>query len=108
VAPDSERLERAWRRLPLTVQVATKLDRSHLIHGKKQYLLPCLGRIERDAQASGPQAVTAEDATGCIHTSVGKEKPASEHLFSEPRIIAELAKATLLPRGPLQAGCSRD
>ena len=95
VAPDTKALESAWRRLRLTVQIATKLNRSHVIHGEKQFLLPCLGRIERDRQAGGDQAVTVEDATGCIYASVGKNEPASEHLLSEPKIVAELAKATL-------------
>jgi molybdopterin-dependent oxidoreductase alpha subunit len=97
VAPDTADLERAWRRLRITVQVATKLNRSHLIHGQAQYLLPCLGRIERDRQASGDQAVTVEDATACIHGSIGRKEPASTDLLSEQKIIAELAKATLPP-----------
>jgi molybdopterin-dependent oxidoreductase alpha subunit len=93
--PDRAAMEPAWRRLKLTVQVATKLNRSHIIHGEKAFLLPCLGRIERDQQASGPQAVTVEDATGCIHASVGHAEPAGPNLLSEPKIVAELAKATL-------------
>jgi molybdopterin-dependent oxidoreductase alpha subunit len=97
VAPDTNALEAAWRRLRLTVQIATKLNRSHVIHGERHFLLPCLGRIERDRQASGDQAVTVEDATGCIYASVGNKRPASEHLLSEPKIVAELAKATLPP-----------
>lgn len=97
--PDTALMEAAWRKLELTVQVATKLNRSHIIHGKKAYLLPCLGRIERDEQASGPQAVTVEDATGCIHASVGHAEPASPHLLSEPKIVAELAKATVPSKG---------
>jgi molybdopterin-dependent oxidoreductase alpha subunit len=101
VAPDTEGLERAWRRLRLTVQVATKLNRSHLIHGQAQYILPCLGRIERDRQTGGDQAVTVEDATGCIHASIGRTEPASQHLLSEPAIIAELAKATLPPNAKI-------
>jgi molybdopterin-dependent oxidoreductase alpha subunit len=94
-APDTATLEAAWRRQKLTVQVATKLNRSHIIHGETAFLLPCLGRIERDEQASGQQAVTVEDATGCIHASVGHAAPASPMLLSEPKIVAELAKATL-------------
>jgi anaerobic selenocysteine-containing dehydrogenase len=97
VAPDTKALEAAWRGLRLTVQIATKLNRSHVIHGERQFLLPCLGRIERDRQASGDQAVTVEDATGCIYASVGNKRPASEYLLSEPKIVAELAKATLSP-----------
>jgi molybdopterin-dependent oxidoreductase alpha subunit len=97
--PDRSRMEPAWRTLRLTVQIATKLNRSHVIHGQVQFLLPCRGRIERDRQASGDQAVTMEDATGRIHASVGRHEPASEFLLSEPRIVAELAKATL-PANP--------
>ena len=100
-APDTVALETAWRRLRLTVQVGTKLNRSHLIHGEVQFLLPCLGRIEIDRQASGPQVVTVEDATACIHVSVGRDEPASEHLLSEPKIVAELAKAILPPNPKL-------
>jgi len=95
--PDRDRMEPAWRNLRLTVQVATKLNRSHLIHGEIAYLLPCLGRIELDQQATGPQAVTMEDSTSCIHGSLGLQPPASPHLLSEPAIIAGIAKATLPP-----------
>jgi molybdopterin-dependent oxidoreductase alpha subunit len=100
-APDTAALEAAWRRLRLTVQVATKLNRTHLIHGEVQFLLPCLGRIEIDRQASGPQVVTMEDATGCVHVSVARNEPASEHLRSEPKIVADLAKAVLPPNPKL-------
>ena len=95
--PDRGRMEPAWRKLRLTVQIATKLNRSHLIHGRVAYLLPCLGRIELDQQASGPQAVSVEDSTACIHGSLGLQPPASQHLLSEPAIVADLAKATLPP-----------
>jgi anaerobic selenocysteine-containing dehydrogenase len=61
------------------------------------FILPCLGRIEIDEQASGPQAVSMEDSTACIHGSRGQTKPASPHLLSEPKIVAEIAKATLPP-----------
>ncbi len=93
--PDSTRMEPAWQRLPLTVQIATKLNRSHLINGKVAYLLPCLGRIERDVQDGKPQTVSVEDSTSCIHASFGQREPTSDHLLSEPRIVAELAKAVL-------------
>ncbi len=65
-----------------------------LIHGKVAYLLPCLGRIEIDRQATGAQSVSIEDTTGRFHASHGQVEPASEHLLSEPTIVAELAKAT--------------
>ena len=95
--PDHGQLVPAWRKLRLTVQILTKLNRSCLVHGDKSYILPCLGRIEIDQQASGPQAVSMEDSTACIHGSRGMAKPASEHARSEPWIIAEIAKATLPP-----------
>lgn len=95
--PEREKMERAWAGLRLTVQIATKLNRSHLINGKVAYLLPCLGRSEEDLQASGPQAVTMEDSLSCIHGSLGKNTPASPFLMSELAIVAGLAKATLAP-----------
>jgi molybdopterin-dependent oxidoreductase alpha subunit len=93
--PERERMEAAWTRMRLTVQIATKLNRSHLINGKVAYLLPCLGRSEEDRQASGLQAVTMEDSLSCIHGSLGKNKPASRTLKSEVAIVAGMAKATL-------------
>ena len=95
--PDQARIEPLWRELDLTVSIATKLNRSHLLPGKTCYLLPCLGRIETDMQASGPQSVTIEDSFSNISGSRGKATPASEHLLSEPMIVAEMAKATLAP-----------
>lgn len=95
--PDTDRMEPAWRELPLTVQVATKLNRNHVIHGKAAYLLPCLGRIEIDRQRSGEQAVTIEDSTSCMHGSRGMTEPAGPELLSEPAIVAGIAKATLEP-----------
>lgn len=93
--PDTSRIEPAWRKLRLTVQIATKLNRSHVVHGEIAYLLPCLGRSEHDAQRNGPQAVTMEDSTACIHGSLGRHKPASPGLMSEPAIIAALARVTV-------------
>jgi molybdopterin-dependent oxidoreductase alpha subunit len=95
--PERAKMEAAWAALPLTVQIATKLNRGHLIHGKIAYLLPCLGRSEEDMQESGPQAVTMEDSLSCIHGSLGKAKPASPTLRSELAIVAGIAKATLPP-----------
>lgn len=95
--PEREKMEAAWEKLALTVQIATKLNRSHLINGKVAYLLPCLSRTEEDVQAYGPQKVTMEDTFSCIHGSVGKAKPASKDLLSEPAIVAGIAKATLPP-----------
>jgi molybdopterin-dependent oxidoreductase alpha subunit len=97
--PETALIERAWSHLALTVQIATKLNRSHLVHGKVSYLLPCRGRIEIDRQATGPQAVTVEDSTGCMHGSRGVTEPASRQLLSEQAIVAGIAKA-LLPPNP--------
>lgn len=93
--PDTEACLPAMRGLELSVHVATKLNRSHLLTGKHSFILPCLGRTERDHQASGPQAVTVEDSMSMVHASRGKLTPASEALRSEPAIIAGIAAATL-------------
>ncbi|MEA3542839.1 MAG: FdhF/YdeP family oxidoreductase [Pseudomonadota bacterium] len=100
--PEQTKMEEAWQGMRLTVQIATKLNRSHLINGKVAYLLPCLGRSEEDVQASGPQTVTMEDSLSMIHGSVGKRKPASAHLRSEMAIVAGMAKATLTPHPKLK------
>ncbi|MCA1453014.1 FdhF/YdeP family oxidoreductase [Bradyrhizobium sp. BRP22] len=99
--PDHRRVEPAWRRLRLTVNILTKLNRSALVHGEISYILPCLGRIEIDEQAGVRQAVSMEDSTGCMHGSWGQVKPASPDLLSEPRIIAELAKAAAPARSTI-------
>jgi molybdopterin-dependent oxidoreductase alpha subunit len=95
--PEREKMEDAWTRMRLTVQIATKLNRSHLINGEIAYLLPCLGRSEEDRQESGPQKVTMEDSLSCIHGSFGKNTPASPDLLSEVAIVAGMAKASLPP-----------
>lgn len=95
--PDQKRIEPAWERMRLTVQIATKLNRSHLFNGRIAYLLPCLARSEQDLQASGPQTVTVEDSFSHIHGSLGHRSPASEHLLSEMAIVAGIAKETLPP-----------
>ena len=95
--PERETMEAAWRRLPLTVQIVTKLNRSQVVHGETAFILPCLGRTELDEQETGPQAVSVEDSTACIHGSRGRRAPASANLWSEPAIIAGIAKATLAP-----------
>jgi molybdopterin-dependent oxidoreductase alpha subunit len=99
--PEHRLIEPAWRKLRLTVQVLTKLNRTALVHGDISYILPCLGRIEIDNQASGPQAVSMEDSTGCMHGSRGQTKPASTHLLSEAKIVAELAKAAVPSRSTI-------
>ncbi len=93
--PDTNYTSEALGRCRLTVQVSTKLNRAHLVTGEQALILPCLGRTERDMQASGPQFVTVEDTMGVVHMSRGVNPPASEHLKSEPAIVAGIAKATL-------------
>jgi molybdopterin-dependent oxidoreductase alpha subunit len=92
---DPEATFKAMRGLDLAVHIATKLNRSHLLLARQSFLLPCLGRTEIDMQASGPQSVTVEDSMSMVHASRGGLKPASEHLKSEPAIVAAMAMATL-------------
>jgi len=96
--PDTHYTAEALSRCRLTVQISTKLNRGHLITGRQALILPCLGRTERDVQASGEQFVTVEDTTGVVHQSHGVLQPASEHLRSEPAIVAGMAHATLAGR----------
>ena len=93
--PDTLRTAAALRQCTLTAHVATKLNRSHLVHGRQALILPCLGRTEIDLQETGPQGVTVEDSMSMVHVSAGMNPPASEHLLSEPMIVARLAAATL-------------
>jgi molybdopterin-dependent oxidoreductase alpha subunit len=85
----------ALRRCDLTIQVSTKLNRSHLVHGKQALILPCIARSERDIQASGPQSISVEDGFSMVHLSTGRKDPASPHLKSEIAIIGGLAEASL-------------
>ncbi|RBO82962.1 FdhF/YdeP family oxidoreductase [Nocardia puris] len=94
-APDTAYTFDALRRCELTVQVSTKLNRSHLVHGRRALILPCLGRTEKDVQRGGVQATSVEDSMSMVHLSVGMKKPASPHLLSEPAIIAGIARAAL-------------
>jgi molybdopterin-dependent oxidoreductase alpha subunit len=93
--PDTNFTAAAMQRCQLTVQISTKLNRGHLITGQQALILPCLGRTEHDEQQSGKQFVTVEDTMGVVHQSQGVLPPASEHLKSEPSIVAGIAQATL-------------
>lgn len=93
--PDTPRTHAAMRNCELTVHIATKLNRSHLVTGRDALILPCLGRTEIDMQANGPQGVTVEDTFSMVHLSYGQLKPRSPHLRSEAAILAGIAKATL-------------
>lgn len=93
--PDTYETWKGLRRCDLTVHVTTKLNRSHIVHGREALILPCLGRTEIDIQAGGPQGVTVEDSMSMVHLSHGMNAPASEQLLSEPAIVARLAEATI-------------
>ncbi|MFD9946365.1 FdhF/YdeP family oxidoreductase [Nonomuraea sp. NPDC059023] len=94
-APDTPYTHAGLRSCELTVHVSTKLNRSHLVHGRRALILPCLGRTEKDVQRSGVQQTSVEDSMSMVHLSVGMKRPASHHLLSEPAIIAGLARAAL-------------
>lgn len=93
--PDTPRTHAALQNCELTVQISTKLNRSHLTVGRDALILPCLGRTEIDLQAEGPQGVTVEDTFSMVHISHGQLRPRSPLLRSEPAIIAGMAEATL-------------
>lgn len=94
-APDTMATHRALRGLDLTVTISTKLNRTHMVHGKDAFILPCLSRSEIDVQSNGPQSITVEDSMSMVHASTGQNAPASEHLRSETAIVAGLARAVL-------------
>jgi formate dehydrogenase major subunit len=93
--PDTGVTLDALRNTRLTVQISTKLNRSHLVTGDTALILPTLGRTEKDVQASGPQWISVEDSVCSVHASRGPLEPASEHLRSEVAIITGIAEATL-------------
>jgi molybdopterin-dependent oxidoreductase alpha subunit len=94
-APDTQKVFAALRKCTMTVQVSTKLNRSHLIHGKTALILPCLGRTEKDTTPMGDQFVSTEDTAGRIRMSKGDLSPISEMLKSEVGIVCGLARALL-------------
>ena len=94
-APDSAATAAALQGQRLTVHVSTKLNRSHLVTGRRALILPTLGRTERDVQASGPQHVTVEDSMSVVHASRGRLRPASDRLLSEVSIVCRLAAQVL-------------
>jgi molybdopterin-dependent oxidoreductase alpha subunit len=90
--PDTEVTEAGLRGCRLTVQVSTKLNRSHAVTGAAALILPCLGRTERDEQSGAEQFVTVEDSMSMVHASRGRLKPASAQLRSEVAIVAGLGR----------------
>ncbi len=93
--PDTDVTEAALRSCALTVQISTKLNRSHVVHGHTALILPTLGRTDRDIQAGGKQLVSVEDSMSMVHLSRGSLHPPSEHLRSEVAIVCELASTLL-------------
>ncbi|WP_375587582.1 FdhF/YdeP family oxidoreductase [Flagellimonas aurea] len=90
-ASDTQYTAEAIQNCDLTVQISTKLNRSHLVTGKTALLLPTFGRSEKDEKNGELQFLTMESSTGKVRQSKGLLKPASEHIKSEPEIIALLA-----------------
>ncbi|MGV0736958.1 FdhF/YdeP family oxidoreductase [Mycobacterium syngnathidarum] len=99
--PDTEVTEAGLRSCALTVQISTKLNRSHLIHGRTALILPTLGRTDKDFQAGGKQMVSVEDSMSMVHLSRGSLTPPSEHLRSEVAIVCQLARTLLGPDHPV-------
>ncbi len=95
--PDHGQMEPAWRKIRLTVNVITKLNRSALLPGEISYILPVIGRVEIDETQAGQQSLSMEDTSACVHGNRGVRKPASPHLISEIRLIGEIALKTLDP-----------
>ncbi|MEP6646741.1 MAG: FdhF/YdeP family oxidoreductase [Saprospiraceae bacterium] len=94
-ASDTAYTFEAMRNCDLSVQISTKLNRSHLVTGKTAIILPTLGRSEKDIKNSTHRFVTVENSMGKVHTSEGHLLPASDMLMSEPEIVAHIANATL-------------
>ena len=99
--PDTGFTEAALKQCDLTIQVSTKLNRSHLVTGDNALILPCLGRSEVDQQAEGPQFVSCENSMGIVTRSQGRAAPPSETLMSETAIVAHMADRTLSTGTPV-------
>ncbi len=93
--PDTNFTAEALRHCKLTVQVSTKLNRSHLVHGKEAIILPCLGRSDEDIVNGQAQFVSCENSMSVVQSSKGVLKPVSKNLLSEPVIVCKLAKSVL-------------
>ena len=100
--PDTAYCAEGLRRCRLTVQISTKLNRSHLVCGRRALILPPVSRTERDLQEGGEQFVTVENSMGIVHPSQGRLEPASPELRSEPAIVARMAEAVLGPEDPVR------
>ena len=106
---DTAAAEAAMRGTDLTVQVSTKLNRSHVVTGAEALILPTLGRTDVDLQETGPQFVSVEDSVCAVHATHGPLPPVSDLLLSEVSIVTRLARAVLGDDGPIDwAGFERD
>ena len=92
---DTHAAEAAMENTDLTVQISTKLNRSHTVTGKAALILPTMGRTEIDMQASGPQFVSVEDTVCAVHASEGRVRPVAPNLLSEVAIVCRLARETV-------------
>jgi molybdopterin-dependent oxidoreductase alpha subunit len=93
--PDTRYTAEALRQCALTVHISTKLNRSHLVHGREALILPALGRTDLDIVADQRQFVTVENSMGIVHSSQGNLPPLSGQMMSEPLIVCRLAEAVL-------------
>nr|WP_109315253.1 FdhF/YdeP family oxidoreductase [Pseudovibrio ascidiaceicola] len=93
--PDTQRSYDAMRKLSLTVGIATKLNRGHLVHGKDALILPVIARSEKIDTSAGEQFLTTEDSMSKVSASRGVLEPASQYLKSEVEIVCRMAMATL-------------
>jgi len=99
--PDTQYTAEALQRCKLTVQVSTKLNRSHLITGEEALILPTFGRSDKDILNGQEQFISCENSMGVIQMSKGNLKPVSNELMSESLIVCNLAKATLSNRSKI-------
>jgi molybdopterin-dependent oxidoreductase alpha subunit len=99
--PDTAVTEAALRNCALTVQISTKLNRSHLVHGKTALILPTLGRTDRDIRDGRKQVVSVEDSMSMVHLSRGSLHPPSDQLRSEVEIVCQLGRRLLGERHPV-------
>jgi molybdopterin-dependent oxidoreductase alpha subunit len=93
--PDTNYTAEGMRKMELTVNVSTKLNRSHLVHGEESIILPTLARSDKDMIHDEPQFISCENSMGVIQMSKGILNPVSKDLLSENQIVCRLAKATL-------------
>ncbi len=100
-ASDTQYTGEALQKCKLTVSISTKLNRTHLVPGQTSLILPTLGRTEQDHHHGKVRFVTVENSMGRVHRSQGKLSPASQHLMSEPEIVAGIAKAYFKGEGTI-------